>query len=75
VIGETFRRIVDSPALVAAVKLLFDHTTRPASANRVILIARGLPHANRMRWLASDDGKSESLDHNPGVTLMRRLEV
>jgi cardiolipin synthase C len=67
--------IVDSPALAGAVKRFFDNATRPANAYRVILIARGLPHAGRMRWLTSDDGKSVSYDRDPGVSTMRRLEV
>jgi putative cardiolipin synthase len=67
--------IVDSPALAAAVKQFFGHATLPANAYRVILVARGLPHAGRMRWLASDGGKPVSYAHDPDVGMMRRLEV
>ena len=67
--------IVDSPALAAAVKQFFDNASRPANAYRVILVARGLPHAGQMRWLTSDDGKPVSYDRDPGVSMMRRLEV
>ena len=67
--------IVDSPALAQAVQKFFDTATSPANAYRVSLVATGLPHAGRMQWQTSDDGKTVTYAHDPGATMKRRLEV
>jgi putative cardiolipin synthase len=67
--------IVDSRALAQAVLHFFDTATSPANAYRVTLVAKGLPHAGRMQWQASDDGKTATYSHDPGATMQRRLEV
>lgn len=67
--------IVDCPPLADAVTQFFDTATLPANAYRLVLVAKGLPHAGGMQWQSADDGKSVSYGRDPGAATMRRLEV
>ena len=69
--------IVDSPALAAAVERYFDHATTPANAFHVQLgaCAGTRPTHWSMRWTASDDGHSVCFDHDPDVSMWKRIEV
>jgi len=67
--------IVDSPPLAQAVQRFFDTARSPANSYRVTLVGKGLPHAGRMQWHTSDDGKPVTYTHDPGAAMKRRVEV
>jgi putative cardiolipin synthase len=67
--------IIDSPALAEAVTQFFDNATRPANAYHVVLIEKGSPHAGRMQWRASDNGKPVVYGHDPKTSVALRMEV
>jgi len=67
--------IVDRPLLAAAVKTFVDTATQPANAYHVMLIAPAGSSRGKMQWQGSDGGKSVTYDHDPDVTMQRRLEV
>jgi putative cardiolipin synthase len=68
--------IVDCPQLASAVKAFVDTATLPTNAYHLVLTA---PTRNsrggEMQWQGSDSGKQVTYDHDPDVTMKRRLEV
>ncbi len=67
--------IVDCPPLAVAVKTFVDTATLPANAYHVMLVAPAGSSRRTMQWQGSDGGKSVTYDHDPDVTMQRRLEV
>lgn len=66
--------IVDCPQLATAVTQFFDTATLPENAYHVVLVANGSSRG-KLQWQASDAGKLVIYEHDPDVTLKRRLEA
>ena len=69
--------IVDCPELAAALSRYFESATAPENAYHVVLMRPdGSPTAKPvLRWIAVDEGKPVTLDHDPETSQWTRMRV
>lgn len=69
--------IVDCPELAAALSKYFDSATAPENAFHVVLQRPdGDPSSKPvLRWIAVDDGKPVTFDHDPETSALKRMRV
>jgi putative cardiolipin synthase len=68
--------IADCPDLAAVLSRYFDNATSPENAYHVVLVRSGNPASKpALRWIAVDDGKPVTFDHDPETSQWRRMKV
>jgi putative cardiolipin synthase len=68
--------VVDSPALARAVAQFFSTVTLPANAWRLALEDKGGDGGGgQLLWVGEEDGKVQTVDHEPEVGPLKRGEV
>jgi putative cardiolipin synthase len=69
--------IVDCPDLAEALSKYFDSATAPENAYHVVLVRpEGKPDAPpKLQWIAVDDGKPVTFDHDPETSRWKRMRV
>jgi len=69
--------IVDCPDLAAALSRYFDSATAPENAFHVVLQRPGSSPSAKpvLRWIAVDDGKPVTFDHDPETSQWKRMKV
>jgi putative cardiolipin synthase len=69
--------IVDCPELAATLSRYFDSATAPENAFHVVLQRPGSSPSSKpvLRWIAVDDGKPVTFDHDPETSQWTRMKV